>query len=215
MAEINLNARLRHESGKGAAHRLRAAGVIPGVFYLGSQENLPVEVDAHELQTVLKQKPQLVILKLDDGTEHECVIRELQFDPITGRHQHIDFMGIVRGRKVTVKVNVLLTGSAFGVRTQGGVLQHSIHALSVECLPKDIPERVAVDISELKVGSSIHVRDLQLENVRILDEPHSAIVTVLAPRIEKVAEEVVAEEAVEGEEAEAEAEEGEEESEEK
>ena len=206
MAEISLNARLRRESGKGVAHRLRTAGAIPGVFYLGHQINLPIELNAHELQLVLKQKPQLILLKLDDGSEHECVVRELQFDPISGKHLHVDLMGIVHGQKVTTQVPIELIGSAYGVRTQGGVLQHSIHDLNVECLPRHIPEKITVDITELQVGSSLHVRDLHVANLRLLDDPDSTVVTVLAPRVEKVVKEEI-EEGAEEEAAEAEGEE--------
>ncbi len=188
MDEISLNGRLRQNRGKGYARRLRAAGHIPGIFYLGDETNLPIEVNAHELQVALKKKPQLLLLKLDDGSERECVVRDLQRDPLSGRHLHIDLLGIVTGQKIHVRVNVELTGSSHGVRIQGGVMQQNIHALNVECLPRDIPPKITIDITELKVGSSVHVRDLPQENFRILDDTDSTIATVLAPRIEKVAE---------------------------
>jgi large subunit ribosomal protein L25 len=211
MAEPTLKAQVRQKSGKGTAHKLRAAGQIPGVFYLRNKINLPIQLDAHELRLVLRKRSGIVRLKLDDGTEHECVVRELQRDPVSGRHLHVDFMGVIRGQKVTTQVQIELVGSAYGVRTQGGVLQHAVHALSIECLPKDIPEKVTLDISELMIGSSIHVRDVTLENIRILDDLEKTIVSILPPRIEKeVVEEVEAEELEEGE-AEAEAEEEEEE----
>lgn len=205
MDEITLNAKLRSTSGKGTAHKLRAVGMIPGIFYLGQEQNQPIQVNVHELQLVLKRKPSVLRLRFDDGTEHECVIRELQQHPVSGRSLHIDFMGIVRGKRVTVQVAVELVGSAFGVRTQGGVLQHTIHAVHVECFPRDIPEKLTLDISELKVGSSLHVRDIVSENIRILDDPDKTVVSILAPKIEKEVEEV-APEVVEGEAAEAEGE---------
>lgn len=208
MEENNtLNAQLRKESGKGVARKLRAQGLIPGVFYLRNKENIPIKLDSHELQLLLKKKSSILNLKLDDGSQHECVVRELQQDPISGLNLHVDLMGIIRGQKVTVQVPVELVGSAYGVRVQGGVLQHARHELNVECLPKHIPEKITCDIEELAIGSSIQVRDLEVENVRILDEPDKTVVSVLAPRIEKeVVEEVEEEEEVEGEEAEAEAE---------
>ncbi|RJP80379.1 MAG: 50S ribosomal protein L25 [Candidatus Zixiibacteriota bacterium] len=203
MDEISLNARLRHGRGKGVAHRLRASGYIPGVFYQGQDHSIPLEINAHELQLTLKKNPQLILLKLDDGTQHECVVRDLQREPISGRHLHIDLLGIARGQKVTTKVAVELEGIPQGVRLQGGVLQHSIHSLNIECLPRDIPAKVTVEVSELKVGSSVHISDVQVPNVRILDDPEITIATVLAPRVEKAAatpEEAAAEgEAAEGE----------------
>lgn len=212
MEENNiLNANLRKESGKGVAHKLRADGVVPGVFYLRNEINMPIQINAHELQLALKKKSSIILLKLDDGNEYECVVRELQQDPISGLNLHIDLMGIVRGQKVTVQVPVELVGSAYGVRTQGGVLQHAIHSLNVECLPKNIPEKITLDITDLNVGSSLHVSDALVENVRILDDPDRTVVSILAPRIEKeVVEEVEeeveeeAEEKAEKEEAEAE-----------
>lgn len=188
MEEISLNARVRTHRGKGSAHRLRSTGSIPGVFYLGQKTNLPIELNAHELQLALRKKPQLLLLKLDDGSDHECVVRELQRDPVSGRYLHVDLMGIVSDQRMTVKVPVELTGSSIGVRLNGGVLQHSVHTLNIECLPRDIPQKVSVDITDLNIGNSVHVRDLVVENVRILDDPDTAIATVLAPRIEKVAE---------------------------
>lgn len=203
MDVISLNARLRRESGKGAAHRSRAAGNVPGVFYLGEKTNVPFELNAHELQLALKKRPKLLRLKLDDGSEHECVVRELQHDPATGRCLHIDLMGILSGQKVTVPIEVELIGSAHGVHIQGGVLQQSVHQLHVECLPGGIPEKITLDVSELKVGSSLHVRDLHPENYRIVEELDTTLVTVLAPKVEKAPE--VVEEAKPAEEGEAEA----------
>jgi large subunit ribosomal protein L25 len=188
MEEITVNARLRANRGKGSAHRLRSSGSIPGVFYLGHTTNFPIELNAHELQLALRKKPQLLLLKLDDGSDHECVVRELQRHPVSGRYLHVDLMGIVTGQKMTVKVPVELVGSSPGVRLNGGVLQHSVHMLNVECLPRDIPQKISADISNLNIGNSVHVRDLVAENFRILDDPDTSIATVLAPRIEKVAE---------------------------
>lgn len=205
-----LNAQLRKEGGKGVARKLRARGFIPGVFYLRSKENIPIKLVNHELQLLLKKKHSILNLKLDDGTQHECVVRELQQDPISGQNLHVDLMGIIRGQKVTVEVSVELVGSAYGVRVQGGVLQHARHTVNVECLPKHIPEKITCDIEELAIGSSIQVRDLEVENIRILDEPDKTVVSVLAPRIEIEVVEEVEEEEVEGEEAEAEGEEKEE-----
>ncbi len=206
MDEITLNAQLRSGSGKGTAHKLRAKGMIPGVFYLGKKINQPIQLNAHELKLILKKKSSIIRLKLDDGKEYECVVRDLQQHPVTGKSIHIDLMGIIRGQKVTVKIPIELTGSAYGVRTQGGVLQHTVHTLNIECLPKHIPEKVVLDISELDVGSSLHVHDIEVENVKVLDDPDKTVVSVLAPRVEKEIVEEVEEEEAEEEAAEAEGE---------
>jgi large subunit ribosomal protein L25 len=207
MEDNTLNAHVREKGGKGVARKLRAQGLIPGVFYLRNKENIPIQLDSHELQLLLKQKASILNLKLDDGSTHECVIRELQQDPISGQNIHIDLMGIIRGQNVTVQVNVELVGSAYGVRVQGGVLQHALHSVNVECLPKHIPENITIDIEELAIGSSVQIQDIEVENVRILDDLDKTIVSVLAPRIEKeVVEEEEEGEEVEGEEAEGEAE---------
>jgi large subunit ribosomal protein L25 len=206
MENNTLNAHLRKQGGKGVARKLRAKGMIPGVFYLRNKENIPIQLDSHELQLLLKKKASILNLKLDDGTAHECVIRELQQDPISGQNIHIDLMGIIRGQNVTVQVPVELVGSAYGVHVQGGVLQHALHHINVECLPKNIPENITIDIEELAIGSSIQIQDIDVENVRILDDPDRTIVSVLAPRIEKEVVEEEEEEEVEGEEAEGEAE---------
>lgn len=206
MEDNTLNAQLREMGGKGVARKLRAQGLIPGVFYLRNKENIPIQLDSHELQLLLKKKASILNLKLDDGTSHECVIRELQKDPISGRNIHIDLMGIIRGQNVAVQVPVKLVGSAYGDRVQGGVLQHALHHINVECLPKHIPENITIDIEELAIGSSIQIQDIEVENVRILDDLDKTIVSVLAPRIEKEVVEEEEEEEIEGEEAEGEAE---------
>lgn len=198
MDEITLSAQLRQSSGKGVAHKLRAQGLLPGVFYLQDNINKPIQLNAHELLLALKQKPSIIRLHLDDGTDYECVVRDLQKDPVTGKHLHVDLMGIVRGQKVTVKIPVELEGSAYGARTQGGILQQMMHQINVECLPKDIPEKIVLDITELKIGDSLHVSDIQADNIRILDDEDRTIVAVLAPRIEKEVVEEVEEEAEEG-----------------
>ncbi len=207
-----LNAQLRSNSGKGVAHKLHANGMLPGVFYLGNKVNQPIQLNSHELQLVLKQKPSIIMLKLDDGSDYECVIRDLQKDPVTGDNLHIDLMGIVRGQKMTVQVPVELEGSAYGVRTQGGILQQLIHNINVECLPKHIPEKVVLVIDELSIGDSLRVSDIDVENVRILDDLEMTVATVQPPRveIEAVEEEEVEGEEVEGEEVEGEEAEGEE-----
>jgi large subunit ribosomal protein L25 len=185
MEEITLNGKLRLKSGKSVTHKLRAVGSIPGIFYLENKVNFPIEVNSHELHLALKKKPSILRLDLDDGTSHECVVREIQRDPVTGRHLHIDLMGVTRGRKVHVQIPLELTGTAYGVRTQGGILQHTVHTLNIECLPNEIPEKLSIDITELKVGSSLHVRDLPVGDFRILDDVEKTVVSVLAPRIEK------------------------------
>ena len=150
---------------------------------------------------VFTSQTHLISLKLDGHEDQECVLKDVQFDPVSDEVIHFDLIGITRGEKIEIEVPVQLIGSAIGVK-EGGLLQHNLHKLEVECLPKDIPERLEVNISELKIGDTIHVKDLNFENVDILNLEDSIVVSVVHPKVEK--EPVAVEE---GAEIEAEAEE--------
>jgi large subunit ribosomal protein L25 len=211
MDERVLNAMAR-ESGKKQNKQIRKQKMIPGIFYTASEPAVPVAFGELELSKTLAGESALIMLKMPDGNERECVVREIQRDPVWGNILHIDLMGISRGQKLTTTVPLHLIGSPVGVK-EGGILEHTLRELEIECLPKDLPRFLEWDVTVLNVGDSVHVEELHFENIRILEDPKASVATVVPPKIEKVA---VAEAApVEGEEAEkpeegAEGEEGEE-----
>jgi large subunit ribosomal protein L25 len=204
-----LVAEVRDATGKGVARRLRAAGRIPAVVYGKGAESKAISIDPSALQRVLQSSGAgintLIELSLD-GTTRTVLVKELQRDPVRGRPLHTDFYLVELDKTVEVSVPIHLVGKAPGVEL-GGILDHPLREIELECLPRAIPERVDVDVSALGIGDSIHVRDLELpEGASVRTDGNLAVASVIAPA---VVEEPVAEELEEGEEAAAEGEEAE------
>jgi large subunit ribosomal protein L25 len=199
----------RDATGKGAARRLRAAGRIPAVVYGRGAESKAISVDPGALLKLLHDSGAGMNTLIDlsvDGTTQTVLVKELQRDPVRGRPLHTDFYLVELDKTVEVSVPIHLVGRAAGVEL-GGIVDHPLRELELECLPRAIPEGVEVDVSALEIGQSIHVRDLELpQGVSVLTDENLAVASVIAPT---VVEEEVPEEEVEAEEAAAEAEEGE------
>ncbi len=190
MAEITLNAAIRKERGRAENNRARRAGMVPGVFYLGNTKNISLMVKALDLRSlVYTAETHIINLVLDNGTSEKCVLREVQFDPVTDNIMHIDLQGLSMTEKVRLEVPVVLEGNAEGVRA-GGFVQHHKHKLEVECLPGDLPEHLVVDIAHLGVGDSISVADVVLPaGVALMENPEDVVVAVMHAREESSAAE--------------------------
>ncbi|MCU7490839.1 MAG: 50S ribosomal protein L25 [Bacteroidota bacterium] len=192
MAEITLNANERQKSNKGANKQLRRQGSVPGVFYSKGQEPVLIEVPELALKPLIyTSEAHIVSLKVGDKEGLTCVLKDVQFDPVTDRVVHFDLHGINTSDKMEIEVPILLVGNAAGIK-QGGVLQQVLHKLDVECLPKDMPEHLTVNVEKLNLGDSIHVRDLSFENIDVLNAPDAVVVSVVTPRAEKEATEEAA-----------------------
>jgi large subunit ribosomal protein L25 len=199
MAEAILNVTIRQDIGKKAARQLRRTGAIPGIYYTRGEDSVAVAVDERALRSVLLSKANIVDLNFGGGGKNaKCVIREIQWDPITSRPLHVDLMGIKLTEKITIEVPVRLVGTAAGVK-DGGILQVMLRELEVECLPLDIPEDIPIDVSGLNIQDAVHVSDIQIEKVKLLNDPEQVIVTVLPPRLEEAPAAAPAEEAAEPE----------------
>jgi large subunit ribosomal protein L25 len=217
--EEKLHAEPRTETGKGAAHRLRASGRIPAILYGAGVDATPIQVSALDLLHLLHQtgggRSVLVDLKLD-GEEYLTIAREIQRDLIHNRFIHIDFMAVNRDEKITVNVELHEFGESVGVHS-GGVVEHHLREVELECLPADVPERIEFDITNMNIGDSIRVGDLTPPpGVTFLTEADIMVLAVVEPAVMDteldlaVAGEEAPEEAVEAEaEAAAEGEEGE------
>lgn len=212
--EVRLTAEPREGRGKGPARRLRAAGRVPGVLYGRDVEAVPVSVDAQELWHALHTEAGTNVL-IDlavDGQEYLTMPREVQRDILKGTLLHVDFLQIRRDVAIELDVPIQLVGESVGVK-QGGVVEHHLWELRVECLPTEVPEAIEADITDLAIGDSLQVEALSVpEGVRILTPPEETVVSVVPPPVLEVeVPEEVPEEAVEGEEgaAPAAAEEGE------
>lgn len=202
MSENLLNAQPRSDFGKGFARRLRMIDQIPGVFYFTGKENVPLSVDLTNFKLLLKTKPSLIELHVDGLKPRECVIREMQRDPVTNEILHVDFLGIKRGTKVKLSIPVVLLGVPKGVKTGGGILQHAAKELEIECLPKDIPSRIEIDVSGLNIGEAIHVSALDFPAYTFITGARVVVALVVEPAVSK---DIV--EGAEGEEGEGEGEE--------
>ncbi|RMI09638.1 MAG: 50S ribosomal protein L25 [Calditrichaeota bacterium] len=192
MATVAVEAKRRDLKGSRNARRLRREGWVPGVFYLHGEAPIPLQFDFKALSHFVQHGHGLVDLKIEgEKSPRKCVLKEVQYHPVTDDIIHVDFQGVIMGEKIQVTVPLVLTGTSKGVK-EGGILEHLIHEIDIECFPKDIPEALEVDISHLGLGDALHVKDLHFENVTILEEPDLTIAVVEAPRV--AVEEAVTEE---------------------
>ena len=189
MSEIAVSAEVRKEVGKQAKQLLKL-GKVPGIYYGHGQKNIPVALAELTLKPLYKSSAAGVInLTLDDGSKHLCVLRDVQFDPVTDRPVHFDLFGLNENEELTIELPLTVTGTAKGVR-DGGILQHILHRLKIVCLPKNIPDRLEINVESLEINKSIHVRDLTIPNVRVLENENSTVVAVVPPTVLKEAEAV-------------------------
>jgi large subunit ribosomal protein L25 len=186
MSEVVLNAQLREAVGK-KAKLVRSSGDVPGVYYSHDEKNLNIQVSYTSLAPlVFTSKASVIDLKISDGTSKRCIIRDIQFDPVTDQPVHFDLQGLREDEELTISIPVVLVGGIpKGVR-EGGILQHVMHKIEVQCLPKHIPEKIEVNVAELDINMSVHVKEITIPNVTILDTPDLTVVAVLPPVVEKV-----------------------------
>jgi large subunit ribosomal protein L25 len=183
--EITLNATIRTALGRSANNSRRREGYVPGIFYMRNDKNIPIEVKLLDLRhLVYTAETHIVDLQLSDGTNEKCVVRDLQFDPVTDRVIHFDLLGLVMTEKMRVEVPIMLIGSAIGLKS-GGVLNHLLYKVEVECLPGDLPEHIELDITNMNVGDVLTVSELRVENAVIHSEPDIPVVTIAHSRHEE------------------------------
>src|SRR5881409_1237498 len=190
MAQIvSLAATPRISTGKGGARQARFQGKVPAVIYGHGRNTQPLELEAKALEKALQGvEPESTIIELAvDGKAVKTLIREIQRHPLRPDIIHVDFYEIHAEEKVTLKVPVHLMGNPDGVRNAGGVLDQVTREVEIVVLPENIPDRVELDVTALKIGDSLHVRDLSIANAKILTEADLTIATVVPPRAEEVA----------------------------
>lgn len=187
MAEITLSAEVRKDVGKKLS-LLRQKGKVPGIYYAHGQNNIPIALPKTVLEPLYKKsRTNIINLKLEDGSSRLCILKDIQFDPVTEEPLHFDFFGVNENEELTIEVPIKLTGGTpKGVR-EGGILQHILHRLKISCLPKNIPEHIDLNVEELGVNRSIHVKDLSIPNVKIIENETSTIVAIIPPTITKEA----------------------------
>ncbi len=199
---VTLKARLRDGKGKGVARKLRAAGQIPAVAYGHGLEGRSLSLDAHELELLLgtiNPENTIIDLQIEGSKPAQALIREVQKHPSRPYILHVDFFQVRAGEKLHVEIPIRLHGTPIGVRDEGGILQEVLREVSVECLPKDIPSAIDIEIGELRLGDSVLVSSITLDNVAILNDPDLVICTIATPTVEAEPEPGEGEEGVEGE----------------
>jgi large subunit ribosomal protein L25 len=185
---VSLAASPRTTTGKGAARQARFQGKVPAVIYGHGRPTESLEIEAKALEKALAGvEPESTIIELTlDGKQVKTLIREIQRHPLRPDIIHVDFYEIHAAEKVKLKIPVHLVGNPDGVRNAGGVLDQVTREVEIEVLPENIPDRVELDVTALKIGDSLHVRDLNIPNATILALADLTIATVVPPRAEEV-----------------------------
>ncbi len=194
MSEPTVSVRLREQTGKNANRRLRAAGEIPAVVYGGDADSAAIRVDGMSVQSLIREGGENAVFQLQlegtDRTRH-TMIRDLQWNPLTGALVHIDFLRVKMDQEVQVSVPVALTGTPEGVKNEGGLVEFITREVAVTCLPGDIPSSIELDVTPLHIGQHLEAGELVLPDaVRLDEDDNRVIVSVAAPRIAEEEEEV-------------------------
>src|SRR5205823_3467496 len=187
---ISLAASPRQATGKGGARQARFRGKVPAVIYGHGRDTQSLELEAKALEKALagiEPASTIIELAVEGKAAVKTLIREIQRHPIRPDIIHVDFYEIHATEKVKLKVPVHLVGNPDGVRNAGGVLDQVTREVEIEVLPENIPDRVELDVNALKIGDSLHVRDLSIPNAKILTDAELTIATVVPPRAEEVA----------------------------
>jgi large subunit ribosomal protein L25 len=181
--ETKLTAERRSDTGKGVARKLRADGKVPAVLYGQGLDTTPLVVDARELLHLLHSGAgaNTLVDLVVDGEQHLAIPREIQRDHIHSKFLHVDFLAVSRTETIQVNVPVHEFGDAVGIR-EGGVVEHHLRELQVECLPQDVPDQIEVDITDIELGGMIHVRDVVApKGATILTNPEDAVLSIITP----------------------------------
>jgi large subunit ribosomal protein L25 len=188
MAITSLKGNRREGVGKSVSRKLRAQGIVPAVYYGRGEDPIALTVNAKEIDTLLHaggSSNVIVDLQVegDATTDRKALIREIQRDPVAGNLLHLDFQHISLTERITVEVPIELVGVPTGVKDGGGILEHLLREVEVECLPTDIPSGITFDVSGLAIGDSLHVSDLSAPGVEILTDGERTIATVVPPTV--------------------------------
>lgn len=186
MEEIKLNVQIRKELGKEKVKKLRFVDKVPGIVYGGEREPTPVTFDRRVFEKIMRQhRGQSVLFHLDvlDGEkkvqDDSVIIKDEQVHPVTEKITHVDFLRVNLNEEIEVVVPIEAKGEAAGVKT-GGTLEHILWELDVVCLPLNIPEKIVIDVSQMKVNDYVHVKDIPLPTgVRTNHDPEATVFAVV------------------------------------
>jgi large subunit ribosomal protein L25 len=189
---IQLKAQPRSGAGTVEAKKARHAGLVPAVIYgrhLGKPQNL--QLNAKELKVALGKtsgEHVLVDLEIAGGEKTLALIQDVQHHALKRHIMHLDFHALRADEKMHTTVPVLVFGEASGVKNSGGIIEQLLRSIEVQCLPKDLPDSIVIDVTPLEIGDAIHIKDLPLpEGVTALGNPETSVLHVAAPAVEEVA----------------------------
>lgn len=188
MATASLSAKARPTSGKGAARSLRRDGRLPGIIYGHARQPQSLSVGERDFERLLeKHNAENTVIELSiDGAMSRTLIREIQRHPVKRNVLHIDFQELVAGERVIVRIPIVLTGTAEGVRNSGGILSQIMQELEVRVDPLNMPSKIEVDVTDVAIGHSIHVNEITIpEGVEVIDDAESTVCIVAAPKVEE------------------------------
>ena len=188
--QVKLKAEPRSNVGRSAVRKIRARGFIPAVIYGGNDKPQPLQVSTRDINAMMSQDSgENVLIELeigDGGQSRTALVQEVQHSPVGGEIRHVDFHAVSMDQMIEAEVPLEPVGTAVGVKTFGGLLEQSLRALAIECLPGDLPDRITVDVSQLNIGDAIHVRDIQLpQGVTPKVQVDLTAFSVVAPVVEE------------------------------
>ena len=188
--QVKLAVERRDAIGRAAVRKLKARGVVPAVVYGGKEKPEPLQVLRRDVSVMLSHASgENILVELEIAGENAtrtALVQEVQHSPVGGDVLHIDFHAVSMDEKIEADVPLEPVGTANGVKNFGGLLEQSLRALTVSCLPRDLPDKITVDVSNLNIGDSIHVRDIKLPNgVAAKVQPELTVFSVLAPIVEE------------------------------
>lgn len=176
----------RNNQGTSSSRRMRSDGLLPGIIYGSDKESDIVEMNLNQVEKILKNHSSdsvLIEVDLEDEGSVRVLLKEVQYHPVTSSILHVDLQRVVAGKPIQVDVAIELIGEPEGVKS-GGIIDHKIHSLSVECLPKDMIESIPVDITNLEIGDSLTVSDITVTSkIKILTDENSQVISINAPKV--------------------------------
>jgi len=198
MEEIVLEAELREGKGRASSKDLRESGYLPAVVYFHGKDALSVKILRGALLKLVHQyrlESVIINLKIKDDKKAKgrpCLVKEIQYHPVREDIIHVDFNEISLTEAIKVNVPIQVKGEAIGVKQEGGSLEHLLWEIEVECLPTNIPKDIQVDITALKMGDAIHVKDIVFpEGIKPLNDPSAVVLHVVAPMKEEAPAEAI------------------------
>ena len=186
--QVKLTAERRTAIGRSAVRKLKAQGVVPAVIYGAKDKAEPLQVSRRDINAMLSHAAgENILVELEiAGKSRLALVQEVQHAPVGGAILHVDFHAVSVDEVIQADVPLEPTGTANGVKNMGGLLEQSLRSLAIECLPRDLPDLITVDVSALNIGDAIHVREIQLPpGVTTRVQPDLTVISVLAPTVEE------------------------------